>query len=302
MHLDRAADRRGQLAPGAFERNYDVIRPKLRIVDHLLRPAYGPERDVDAIEDLVPMRHRLRPEDLVEDRGELGHIGHQLRRLGEPRVRDEVGTADRFRHRRQLVGGDDEHEPDAVGGPVHVHRRVRRILAVVQAEELRLGQRRLDRDARRPDALRKKRGGDVRTLAGALAAIKRGDDRGVDPDRSGVVAAAGHGPGRRRAGIARHRQQAAARPVRRDVEARQIGIGPLFAEAREIGVDQARIPLRQIVILQLQSPARGMRRIDDEHVRPFDEPLDHRASAGRFQVERHAALVAVHEVPGIRVL
>src|SRR6266700_8109979 len=56
MHLKRAADRRRQLAAGAFERNDDVIRPELGIVDHLLRPAHRSERHVSAIEHLVPMR------------------------------------------------------------------------------------------------------------------------------------------------------------------------------------------------------------------------------------------------------
>src|SRR5712692_2489299 len=41
MHLNRAADRRGELAAGAFERNDDRVRPQLRIVDHLLRSANG---------------------------------------------------------------------------------------------------------------------------------------------------------------------------------------------------------------------------------------------------------------------
>src|SRR6266536_4250660 len=43
VHLNRATDRRGQLASGAFERNHDVVCLQLWIVDHLLRPAYGAE-------------------------------------------------------------------------------------------------------------------------------------------------------------------------------------------------------------------------------------------------------------------
>src|SRR6476646_7808237 len=68
MHLKRAADCRRQLAAGAIERHDDVIRPELRIVDHLLRPTHRSERHVDAIEHVVPMRHRLGTEGLVEDR------------------------------------------------------------------------------------------------------------------------------------------------------------------------------------------------------------------------------------------
>ena len=212
------------------------------------------------------------------------------------------GAADGFRHGRQLVRRDDEHEPGAVGGAIHVQRRIGGILAIVRREELRLAQRGLDRDARRPDALGEQRGRDIRSLAGALATIERRDDRGIEADGGRIVAAAGHRPGRRRAGIARHRQQAAARPVGRDVEAREIGVRALFAEARDIRIDQTRIPLHDIVVFELQLLACGMRRVDDEHVGPFDQPLENLLSARRFQIERDAALVAVGQVPGIGVL
>jgi hypothetical protein len=72
----------------------------------------------------------------------------------------------------------------------------------VQPVKLRTGQRGLDRNARRPDALGEQRGRDVRALAGALAAVERRDDRRIDSDRRRVIAAAGNRPGRRRAGIA----------------------------------------------------------------------------------------------------
>src|SRR6266849_6802764 len=59
MHLKRAADRGRQLAAGAVERNDDVVRPELGIADHLLWPTHRSERHVNAVEHLVPMRHRL---------------------------------------------------------------------------------------------------------------------------------------------------------------------------------------------------------------------------------------------------
>src|SRR5712672_1817089 len=74
MHLKRAADRRRQLAAGTVERNDDVVRPELGIVDHLLWPTHRSERYVNAVEHVIPMRHRLGTEDLVEDRRELRHI------------------------------------------------------------------------------------------------------------------------------------------------------------------------------------------------------------------------------------
>ena len=44
MHLNRAADRGRQFAAGACERNDDVVRAQLGILDHFLRPAHGAER------------------------------------------------------------------------------------------------------------------------------------------------------------------------------------------------------------------------------------------------------------------
>src|SRR5260221_6331953 len=67
MHLKRARDGGRQLAAGTIERNDDVVRLELGIVDYLLRPTYRSERHVDAIEHLVPMCHRLAAGYLVQD-------------------------------------------------------------------------------------------------------------------------------------------------------------------------------------------------------------------------------------------
>ena len=98
MHLNRTADRRGQLAACAFERHDDVIRPQLRIVHDFLRPAHGAKRDVNAIEHLIPMRHRLRAEDFIENCRQLRHVLNQLRRIRESRIRQEIRAANCFRH------------------------------------------------------------------------------------------------------------------------------------------------------------------------------------------------------------
>src|SRR5215510_16340858 len=45
-----------------------------------------------------------------------------------------------------------------------------------------------------------------------------------------------------------------------------------------------------------------MRRVDDEYVGPFGESLHDLLSARGFQIERHAALVPVGQVPLIGVL
>src|SRR6266568_844007 len=71
VDLNWTADRRRQLAAGAFKRNDDIIRAKLRIVDHFLWVPHCAERDVDVIEDFV------------EDSRQLRHVRHQVR-WGEP--------------------------------------------------------------------------------------------------------------------------------------------------------------------------------------------------------------------------
>ena len=171
----------------------------------------------------------------------------------------------------------------------------------MQRIEGRVAQRGLNRDAAGPDAFGQERRRDVGALPGALPPIQRRHDRGVDADGRGVIAAACDRQGRRSAGIARQRQQAAAGPVGRDVESRQVGVRSLFAVAGEVGVDQPGIPRRDVLVFELEALARGMRRVDDHDVGPFDQPLENLHRVGRFQVDRHSALVAIVQMPEIVV-
>jgi len=100
LHLNRTADRRSQLATSSFERNDNVIRAELRVVDHFLWPSHDAERDVNAIEDFVPMRHRLRAEQFIQNCRQLRHVLNQLGRIGESRIRYQILSADGFRHGR----------------------------------------------------------------------------------------------------------------------------------------------------------------------------------------------------------
>ena len=76
VHLHRAADGEFDIFPGVFQRNDDVVGFQLRIVDDLLGAAHDTERDVDATQDFIPMRHRLRAEHFIENGGELRHVLH----------------------------------------------------------------------------------------------------------------------------------------------------------------------------------------------------------------------------------
>src|SRR6202035_5800717 len=97
-------------------------------------------------------------------------------------------------------------------------------------------------------------------------------------------------------------QQSAACPVRRNVKAGEIRIWSLVAETGDVGVDQTRIPLRHVLIFQLQSGTRRMWRVDDENVGPFDQLFENLMGARRLQIKRHAPLVAIGKMPGVRVL
>src|SRR5437660_12489365 len=74
VHLNRAADRELQLPARSFERHDDVIRAQLWIFNDFLRAAYGAERDMNSVNDFVPVRNRLRSKDLVQNRGQLWHF------------------------------------------------------------------------------------------------------------------------------------------------------------------------------------------------------------------------------------
>src|SRR5215813_5580936 len=45
-----------------------------------------------------------------------------------------------------------------------------------------------------------------------------------------------------------------------------------------------------------------MWRVDDHHIRPFDEPFENLSRAGGFQIHSHSAFVAIVQMPGIVVL
>src|SRR6516225_4610677 len=159
MHLDWAADRRGELAACTLEWNDDVVRLELRVVDDFFRTAHLPDRE--AVERLVPMCHWLRAEDFVENGDEFVPVRRELRGIGESRICQEAGTPDGFRRIRPLVGCKGENKPRAIGGAIHIRCGARRIAAIVQPGKGCVAQCGLDRDACRPDALGEERGGDI---------------------------------------------------------------------------------------------------------------------------------------------
>ena len=99
-----------------------------------------------------------------------------------------------------------------------------------------------------------------------------------------MVAASRQRPGRRRAGIAGQRQQAAARPISGDVKPRKTGVRPLFAKSREVGIDEAGVPWRDVLVFEAELLARRVRRIDDQHIGPLDQPPQDFRRTGRFQI------------------
>src|SRR5689334_6137524 len=124
--------------------------------------------------------------------------------------------------------------------------------AIMQSGKLRAAECGLNRNACGPDTFGKQRSRDVRSFSGSLTTIECSDNRRIETDRSCVVAATTDGPGRWVAGIARHREQAAASPVRSDVEARQVSIRSFIAETGEVRIDEPRVPVHDIFVFELQ--------------------------------------------------
>src|SRR6201987_384542 len=89
VYLNGTADGRGQLLASSFERNDDVIRSQLRIINDFLRLTHGAERDLSAVEDFVPMRHRLRTKNLIEHCRQLRPVLRQLDWVRESRIRQD---------------------------------------------------------------------------------------------------------------------------------------------------------------------------------------------------------------------
>src|ERR1700681_4436498 len=87
VHLNWTADGRRQLLAGSFERHDDVIRSQLRIINDFVRLTHSAEGDVNAVEDLIPMRHWLRTKDLIEHCRQLRSVLRQLGGIRESRIR-----------------------------------------------------------------------------------------------------------------------------------------------------------------------------------------------------------------------
>src|SRR5207245_2626461 len=92
------------------------------------------------------------------------------------------------------------------------------------------------------------------------------------------------------------------RPVGREVESGKSRVRSGVAVAGDVGVNQPRIELRDMVIVELEFLARGMWRVDDEHVRPLGQALDNFCRVRRFEINRYPTLVAIVQMPHVGIL
>ena len=103
----------------------------------------------------------------------------------------------------------------------------------------------------------------------------------------------GHAEAHRRVGQAGHEHRAAHRLADR-IEARPVAVRTAGAVGGDGGQHDARVQRRQRGVVQPQLAQRGRRQVGDHHVGARDQ-LAHDAPAGvAGQVQRQAALVAVH--------
>src|SRR5207244_11065823 len=92
------------------------------------------------------------------------------------------------------------------------------------------------------------------------------------------------------------------RPVGREVESGKSRVRSSVAVAGDVGVNQPRIELRDMVIVELEFLAGGMRRVDDEHVRPLGQALDNFCRVRRFEINRYPTLVSIVQMPYVGIL
>ena len=87
------------------------------------------------------------------------------------------------------------------------------------------------------------------------------------------------------------------------LEALVVGVRPAAAEALDRGRDDPRIDPTKVLVPEPEPLHRARAKVLDEDVGALDHPRENGAPFGRFEVERHALLVAVQqqEEPGIEV-
>src|SRR5205807_9703577 len=72
--------------------------------------------------------------------------------------------------------------------------------------------------------------------------------------------------------------------------------------AGDVDATLRRVGLRGMVIVERAFLARGMPRVDDEHVCPLGQALDNFCRVRRFEINRYPTLVAIVQVPHVGIL
>ncbi len=289
---DRAVD--GQHGV-VLEGHHDFVVDHLLIVRNVVEDADHAEHQPVAVEQFPPFGKRSGREHLVENLDQLDRARVTIRLGGKARVRDEILATEDAGERRPLPVFVEQRQdnPAVVLAAIVVGHRVQRALARPPFAELGAAQLGLRQHGGGPDAVRHQVRRHMRTLAGALALIQRGDDRAVERHRAGMVAHAGDRARRRGVDVGAHEvHQAGARPIGVAVEARLVGLLALLAIAGERGVDQPLVLRREMIVGDAELRAHLRRIVGDEDVDLLGELVQHRLS---FRLRRDRA-------PGPRLL
>ena len=115
-----------------------------------------------------------------------------------------------------------------------------------------------------------------------------------------MVAHRNHRAARRRAVLGLDRvHQTRARPVSRAVETGFFGLRADLTVGRQRGIDQSLVDRRQRIDIDLQALACAEREIGDEDIGLAHQPIEYRQTLGMLEIDRHTALVAGIEIPGV---
>ena len=267
---------------------------RLRIGKRLEHVADRPARDASLLERTQPMHRCSRAKVRGKLRLERFEVGHAAGIVAEPRILGELRGADRIEHAQPVaVVGAADDDP-AVG---RLERLIGRIERVRRAHRAR-GNAGRERDRRLPIGLHQRRfverGLDPLTLAG-LQAMRIGRE---NPHRGQN---AGGNVGERRAALDRRPLRSlageahdAGHRLGDQIEAAAMPVRSGAAEAGQRAIDQRRMLFPEILITEPQTFHDARREILDQHVGGLQQAAHHAGAAGLFEIDRHAALVAVH--------
>ena len=271
----------------------DVVQ--VRVLKQRVEGVHGKHRNVAALEQRLQFG-RAAPGDLVRHHAVQGSdVLRACRDVGKTRVGVEPrGLADRLEERAPLHVGVDQATHMAIGGLVGpaLGRQQARVTEVALGRYKGLTIKMVAQHLRNHGL--EHRYVDTLAAPGLRAPVQRGayHAKRIQPNRT--VGDRNRQVTRDVAAADAHGLRQGASGLDQVVEGGAGGVPPALRKAEHAGVDQARVQGRQCGVVQSQA-LHGLRpHVVGQNIGGAREVLQCGQAIGRFEVQRDAALVAVH--------